>query len=343
MLLPVGDGVQKELNTSYTQFDQLLHDLFENRFSGYLRISYWGFEGLLILDAGRMIQGNTSERDIYLVGEQAVLRILNKVAEKDGVIEIIPLSNEVAITLGFVLQAFLHEDNEVLQKATLNDIFQFVTAENITGYLDIEFHAQKGNGTVYFLEGQPVDAIIRTQSGKVIGGPQIIEKILDISEKIHPDVQLYHISGQPQIIEEHAFLLPWAHQRYMDFINEVVRVFNGAIKQGVVRRKSFLDHLQEIKTQLSGEYPFFHPDNDVLLFQEGRFVLKKIMHNKSFLLGFTELVRTVMRRVPDRRLKKLGQEKLLNQLLDLQQRFGIPEQQFHVPNFVYRVFEERAS
>ena len=342
MLLPVGDGVQKELNTSYTQFDRLLYDLFENRFSGYLRISFWGFEGLLVLDAGRMVQGTTSEREIYLMGEQAVLRILTKVQDPDGVIEIISLSNEIAITLGFALQAVLHEDNDVLQKATIKDIVHFVGAEGITGYLDIEFHAQKGNGTLYFLEGQPVDAIIRTPSGKVAGGQPVIAKILEISEKIHPDVRLYYTSGQPKIIEEYAFLLPWAHQRYMDFINDVIRVFNESIKQGVVRRKSFLDHLEELKNQLAEEYPFFQPENDTLGFQNGQFVLKKILHHKSFLLGFTELVRQIMRRVPDRRLKKLDQEKILNALLELQEHYGIPQQQFNVPSFVYRVFEERA-
>ncbi len=339
MLLPAGEGVQKELNTSYTQFDQLLHDLYESRFCGYLRISFWGFEGLLILDSGRVIQGSTSEREFYLVGEQAVLRILNKVTEKDGVIEMIPLSNEVAVALGFAIQAVLHEDNAILQKATLNDVFQFIANENISGYLDIEFHGQKGHGTVYYLEGQPVDAIIRAPSGKVAGGQAVMAKMLEISEKIHPDVQLYYTSGQPKIIEEYAFLLPWVHGRYFEFLNAVLSIFKHFIKEGIVRRKTFADYLQEAMDQLQQEYPFFRPQNEIVLLKNNVLHLNKILHHKTFLLGFTELVRHILQRVPGRRLKKLDQEQLFDQLLALSEQYEIPREQFNVANFMVNLFE----
>ncbi len=343
MLLPVGDGTQKELNTSYTQFDQLLHDLFENRFSGYLRINFWGFEGLLILDAGRIIQGSTSERELYLVGEQAVLRILNKVSEKDGVIEIIPLSNEVAIALGFAIQAVLHEDNAVLQKATLNDIFQFIATENLTGYLDIEFHAQKGNGTVYYLEGHPVEAIIRTPSGKVASGEPVMAKMVEISEKIHPDVRLYHTSNQPSILPEYAFLFPWIHDKYFAFLNEILALFAGMVKHGLVRRRTFNDYLQEVIQEMQEDFPFFNPQNGILILEDGRFILKKILHHRSFLLGFTELMRNIIHRLPGRRLKKMDQEQILQDLFTLSARYEIPEHQFNVSNFVFTVFEEQRS
>lgn len=107
MLLPIGIEKHKNLSTSFTRFDHLLQDLGDNRFSGYIKLNFWGYEGVLVLDTGRMVEAYSTEQGVDLTGEEAVLRILRKAADPEGSIEVHELSNEVAISLGYAFQSRL--------------------------------------------------------------------------------------------------------------------------------------------------------------------------------------------------------------------------------------------
>ena len=55
MIFPKRDSVYQNLNTSFTNFGELLVDLKENSFTGVVQVSYWEYEGILLLDSGNII------------------------------------------------------------------------------------------------------------------------------------------------------------------------------------------------------------------------------------------------------------------------------------------------
>ena len=56
MLYPIGEYIHQSLSTTFTDGLQLMQELKETRFTGYVSIHYWGFEALIILDSGQIIQ-----------------------------------------------------------------------------------------------------------------------------------------------------------------------------------------------------------------------------------------------------------------------------------------------
>ena len=55
MIFPKHDSVYQNLNTSFTNFGELLVDLKENSFTGVVQVSYWEYDGILLLDNGNII------------------------------------------------------------------------------------------------------------------------------------------------------------------------------------------------------------------------------------------------------------------------------------------------
>ena len=174
MLLPQGIEKHRNLSTSFTRFDHLLRELAENRFSGYMKLNSWEYEGVLVIDTGRMLEAYSSERDIYLTGEQAVLRLLTKSREPDGNIEVYALGSEIALTLGYVLQASIYQDENALSNYSLAQVFDLLERESVTGYVDIQFSGKRGFGTVFFLEGTSVEAVVMSGTGRIASGEQTV-------------------------------------------------------------------------------------------------------------------------------------------------------------------------
>ena len=74
MIFPRRDAVYQNLNTSFTNFGELLVDLKENSFTGVVQISYWEYEGILLLDNGNIING-IEEINGNIITGPAVLKI----------------------------------------------------------------------------------------------------------------------------------------------------------------------------------------------------------------------------------------------------------------------------
>ena len=339
MLLPPAIGNPKDLNTSYTDFEHLLQDLSENRFSGYLRLNFWGYEGILVLDMGHMVQATSSEREVHLLGEQAILRILNKAREKDGIIEVNSLSNEVAIALGFALQALPTPNRTEYQNLSLSEVFQILEKDGMTGYVDLQFAGQRGIGTVFYLDGTPVEAVIRASSGKVASGLQVVEKFFEIAEFIRPHVQIFRATNPHSIHEEKAFIIPWAHQKYVQFWEKLLEYFNELFRERLKKDRFWQLFLKAIQ-DLVEDFSFLHPEKGQVHFQERHMKITGLVHHPTFLQAMVLAFRQVLRNFPARRIKKVDLNSLIDDIYQLTKQFEIPVYQFDPESFIFQVFEK---
>ena len=64
-LLPAGKSLHGMLATHYTRLKALIRDLEESRFSGYLKVEFWEYEGYLIFDTGIVVLGQGNELGIF--------------------------------------------------------------------------------------------------------------------------------------------------------------------------------------------------------------------------------------------------------------------------------------
>ena len=75
MIFPKQDVIYQNLNTSFTNFGELLVDLKENSFTGVVQVSYWEYEGNLLLDSGNIVNAVEEVDGKIISGQDAVKRV----------------------------------------------------------------------------------------------------------------------------------------------------------------------------------------------------------------------------------------------------------------------------
>ncbi|RMF60313.1 MAG: hypothetical protein D6748_04385 [Calditrichaeota bacterium] len=337
MLLPKGIEKHKNLNTSFTKFEQLLQDLAENRFSGYMILTFWGYEGILVLDTGHIIEASSTTDEVKLNGERAVLQILAKAEDPDGVIEVYELPSEVALALGYAMQASLEKSQFEMSNYTLGQVFDMLENQSMTGFVDLEFSANKGFGTVFYLEGTPVEAVIMSNSGKIISGEQVYMKFLEIGEMIQPRVTVYSVNDPKPLVEEQTFLIPWQHDKFLAFWNELLQYLHTLISDQSKKQK-FLENFRKICSSISDHYPFLHPETGRVKWDYETFRVERILPLRIFLQGMSLALNRLVHQVPSRRLRKLSLSQITQEVGDIAQKYDISNNQLEPQKFVYQIF-----
>jgi len=105
MIFPRRDAIYQNLNTSFTNFGELLVDLKENNFTGVVQISYWEYEGVLLLDNGNIINAIEEFKEDIITGPTAVKKVTNKAKENDGAVSVFPQVGEMITMLASVAKS----------------------------------------------------------------------------------------------------------------------------------------------------------------------------------------------------------------------------------------------
>lgn len=310
MLLPPGHAVHQDLNTSFTNFEELLLNLRENRFSGYIRLSFWEYEGILILDSGRMIQAYINDNQNLILGAQAAEKILNKAREKDGTIDVHRLPSEVSSTLASVFGATLFDEANHLTASQMSDFLNKIQEAELTGYVDITLGSKKGFGTIYFLEGIPIEAVIMSNTGRLAGGEKLFSKILELSSLLTVSLRMYRSQNISHLREEDYFLFPDSKSPLLTYWQICVRIFEDLVNQ-VSRKNSFQQLWQISNIDVGQEYPCFSPMNKCFSYQDGRFTVFRILPINNFEQGIILSLHLVLAGIPYRRRKKIKPGKVL--------------------------------
>ncbi len=340
MLLPPGQGKLRELNTSYTRFHLLLQDLGENRFSGYLRLSFWGYEGVLIFDAGRIIQASSSEREVYLTGEQAVLRLVQKAQEPDGSVDLFALSNEVALALAVGIQARLYKSSKELAGKSVTELLEIMEVEALTGYIDLQFNQKRGLGTIFYLEGTPVESVIMSHTGRIASGSAVYSRFLELGSNIQFSAEIYQTRNPRTIQEEKSFLIPWQQPRYVQFWNALLGYWDQLMKARM-KRGDFFDALPRAMEELKGEYSFFRLGESEFQLVGEKLQLRALVSNDEFIQGMARAVARTLQGVPTRRLRKVDWSRVEGDLARLAKTHEVHPQQFNPRAWVKLILDAR--
>ncbi len=313
MLLPPGQILHKDLSTSFTNFEELLLDLRDNRFSGYLRLNFWEFEGVLVLDNGKIIQASVSEKENLVMGETAVAEILEKSDNKDGTIDVHRLQNEVALALSSVIGATFYKSGEELGGNNLARIFRQLGTEEITGYVNLQFGDKKGSGTVYLLEGIPVESVIISNSGRVLHGEAVFRKILEVGHLISEQIKIYQNHEMDHLKEETGFIFPKEYSPVVEFWSIFFQIVPPEIDK-IIKRNVFWDFWQDARRKYARYFRELTADPPFLEWSEGKLVVHKICQIEKVNEGFIRCSADVITKLPDRKRKKINVAKILDTL-----------------------------
>lgn len=192
-LLPAGKSLHGMLATHYTRLKSLIHDLEESRFSGYLKLEFWEYEGYLIFDTGIVVQGYERDHDILNSGVKALLNIEKKFQEKDGSISTYTVDSEF---VPFLFGKF--ENTIVTELANINqeDLVAFIddASESLElGFIDIVFGQNRMWASIYLMNGKVVAVATKNSEGRERfekGKSELYEKVIQMAGTIENKVSL---------------------------------------------------------------------------------------------------------------------------------------------------------
>jgi hypothetical protein len=310
LLLPPGTVLHRDLSTAFTRFDNLMSDLRQNRFSGYIRINFWEYEGILIFDLGKIIQGFSSEKENYLFAQDAVIRILEKTLEREGTIDVHSLSNEIATTLASVLGSTLYKTMDVFGGEDLKKLLGQIEGEGLTGYIDFNLSGKKGLGTIFLLEGIPVETVIMSNTGRIVNGDIVLSRILEFSKQVLCEAKIYKNIKIEHIQEEKSFLLPLTTTPALEFWNYLLDELNEEVKKAT-KKQDLISIWHSVNEQISPKYPYLNPTSGLLDYRNKELSIKGFIPIRLFWEGMIESLNLALNKIPTRRKKKINVAKLI--------------------------------
>ncbi len=166
MIFPKKEAVYQNLNTSFTNFGELLVDLKENSFTGVVQVSFWEYEGVLLLDSGNIINAVQEIGGNVITGQDAVNAVTNKAKEKDGSVSVYHQKGEMITMLASVARSEVLYENLSAEFTSLEALISKLQNEDHTGYIEVIFEAQDQQGYIFLLAGEVIEALLSARGGE---------------------------------------------------------------------------------------------------------------------------------------------------------------------------------
>ncbi len=179
MLLPKGQIVYENLNTSFTRLDALLNELQNDQLTGYVQVTDWEYEGILLMDTGKMVNaleeaGRPAQRRS---GPKAAESILAQAREKGGTISVYRLSEEMVQLVGALLKAEPVYRDLASDFTSLDKLMLRLENEKHTGHIEIRMTTSPDTATIFMRDGQTAASLF-SHNGSIASGSPALSQIL---------------------------------------------------------------------------------------------------------------------------------------------------------------------
>lgn len=268
MIFPKGQAVYENLNTSFTNFGELLLDLKANGFTGYIQISFWDYEGVLFLDAGNIVNAIEKAGEIKSTGQEAVNAITAKVKEKDGTISVYHLSAEMVTMLTSVVKSQVIYADLTTDFTSLDKLIAKLQKEGHTGYIEVTMRDEKGVGIIFLQAGESIESILST-NGDAIVGADVLPRIVETASTLGAAFNVYRAAITESFAEGaeimSGFDLPELLTVWGEIIAAVERVADSQFKS-----EHFMNTFKDTLIEKADDYPFLDPFAAEFEYQNGQ-------------------------------------------------------------------------
>ena len=267
MIIPKREAVYQNLNTSFTNFSELLVDLKENSFTGCVQVSFWEYEGNLLLDTGNIINAQEEINESLISGQDAVKRVIAKAKDDDGAISVFALKGEMVTMLASVVKSVVVYENLSTDFTSLEALISKLQAEDHTGYVEVNFQDSQQKGHIFLLAGRVIDTLLSTR-GEEISGSNILPRVIDLVSTMGGTFNVYKAAIEEALSESEiirvSIELPQLLEIWGAIIGAVEAVSDGLLTDGV-----FLNTFKDTLVSIADDYPFLDPFAAKFSYQDG--------------------------------------------------------------------------
>ena len=268
MIFPKRDSVYQNLNTSFTNFGELLVDLKENSFTGCVQVSFWEYDGVLLLDNGNIVNAVEEINENQVSGPDAVKRVITKAKEKDGAISVFALKGEMITMLASVVKSEIIFENLSTDFTSLESLITKLQSEDHTGYIEVNFQGDQQAGIIFLLAGRVVETILSNR-GEEISGPNVLPRVIDFASSTGASFSVYKAAIEDALSESEdimvSFDLPQLLEVWGAIIGAVELASDGLLEEGI-----FLNTFKDTLIAKANDYPFLDPFAGKFSYKNGK-------------------------------------------------------------------------
>jgi hypothetical protein len=270
MMFPKDRAVYANLNTSFTDFNELLNDLNGRRITGYSLVSFPGYAGVLFLQDGAVVAGLEQVDGVRNVDSRAVTAIHARAREKGGTIDVYALNPEILALIVGVLDADALYRDLASGFTSLDRLLARLSDDGHTGYVEITLENGRGAGMIFFDAGRAVECVF-AMDDQAVSGTQVLAALVDAVSHDEAVFNVYRVRRAPAIAEPEAATetpprpaqaepVPEEQEEpgLLEFWGEVLGGVE-ALVDGLSKSGRFGLALKEVLVSRASTYPFLDP------------------------------------------------------------------------------------
>jgi hypothetical protein len=257
MIFPKREAVYQNLNTSFTNFGELLVDLKENGFTGVVQVSYWEYEGVLLLDNGNIVNGVQDINGNVITGQEAVKSVTDKANEKDGAISVYHQKGEMITMLASVARSEVIYGNLSAEFTSLEALISKLQNEDHTGYIEVTFPVNDQKGYIFLLAGEVIEALFSARSEDT-PKETVLSQILNLTATSPALFNVYQAGVEDALSESEVIKVSYNLPQLLEVWGAVI----GAIESTADRdlgKNEFLNTFKDTLIANADDYPFLDP------------------------------------------------------------------------------------
>ncbi len=257
MIFPKKEAVYQNLNTSFTNFGELLVDLKENSFTGVVQVSFWEYEGVLLLDRGNIINAVQEINGKVITGQDAVSAVTDKAKEKDGSVSVYHQKGEMITMLASVARSEVLYENLSAEFTSLEALISKLQNEDHTGYIEVIFEAQDQQGYIFLLAGEVIEALLSARGGEATK-VAVLNQILALTTTMGAVFNVYKAAVEDAHSESEVIKVSYNLPQLLEVWGAVIQAVESAA-DGLLGKKEFLNTFKETLIARADDYPFLDP------------------------------------------------------------------------------------
>jgi len=257
MIFPKRDSVYQNLNTSFTNFGELLVELKENSFTGVVQVSYWEYEGILLLDNGNIINAVEEIDEKVVTGQSAVKSVTDKAREKDGAISVFSQKGEMITMLASVAKSEIIYENLSTEFTSLEALITKLQSEDHTGYIEVSITGDDQKGFIFLLAGRVIEALLSVR-GDEVSGSTVITRILELTASTGAVFSVYKAAVEDALSESEMIKVSFNLPQLLEAWGSVIQAVESAVDSNL-GEEEFLNTFKDTCIDKADEYPYLDP------------------------------------------------------------------------------------
>ncbi|MFO8035128.1 MAG: DUF2226 domain-containing protein [Anaerolineales bacterium] len=267
MIYPKVEVVYENMNTSFTNFEELISDLNANNFTGSVKVSFWEYEGNLFIDNGNVVNAVEEIEGERITGKTAVKRLMEKAKEKGGSISVYALTEEMVTVLSSVVQSELLYKDLTTDFTSMEGLITKLRKEDQTGYMEVNIGGGSRKAYIYFLSGEIINCLL-TSGGEEISGVNMLHRIMEASSSQGATFNVYRAAIEESFAEGEEIRISDQFPQILAVWGELIGAAESVIDDRL-KKGDFLNTFKEVMIAHAEEYPFLDPFAAKFQYQEG--------------------------------------------------------------------------